>query len=127
MTENKKKIEDYEKSKGVAFPYRAWHKEKKIMCVVLLICFVNEYVNVLPDYQLEGGNQEEWKFDEIELMQTTEIRDMKNMPVFGGDILDFDEKEWGEKGFFSVAQWDFENGEWDFGGGLSSDVPKYRK
>lgn len=49
--------------------FRAFHIEKRIWCDVLLICFVNRYVNVLPEYQLEGGNQEEWSFDEINLIQ----------------------------------------------------------
>lgn len=33
---------------------------------VLLVCFVNRYVNVLPEENLEGGNQEEWPFNELE-------------------------------------------------------------
>lgn len=47
--------------------FKARHKTTGEMCDVLLICFVNRYVDVLPDSELEGGNQVEWKFDEIDL------------------------------------------------------------
>lgn len=43
------------------------HKVTKELVDCLLICFVNRYVDVLPDRNLEGGNQESWSFDEIEL------------------------------------------------------------
>ena len=33
---------------------------------VLLICFVNRYVDVLPEENLEGGNQEHWSFNDLE-------------------------------------------------------------
>lgn len=94
--------------------FRAWHKQKKIMCDVLLICFVNRYVNVLPEYQLEGGNQEEWRFDEIELMQFTGLTDMMGQKIFEGDVVRPSASHisancivvWGHSGFaLSYADW----------------------
>lgn len=43
------------------------HKVTHVLADCLLICFVNRYVDVLPERNLEGGDQESWSFDEIEL------------------------------------------------------------
>lgn len=51
---------------------RAYHKKSGHTEDVLLICFVNKYVDVLPEYELEGGNQLTWKFSEIELWQNVD-------------------------------------------------------
>lgn len=67
--------------------YRAYNKKTKEMEYVLLICFVNKYVDVLPERNLEGGMQESWKFDEIELMKNTGLKDIHNNEIFKGDIV----------------------------------------
>jgi uncharacterized phage protein (TIGR01671 family) len=67
--------------------YLAYNKRTKELCPVLLICFINQYVDVMPERNLEGGNQESWSFDEIELMQWTGLRDINNVPIHEGDIV----------------------------------------
>lgn len=47
--------------------FKAMHKKTMEMSDVLLICFVNRYVDVLPERNLEGGDQESWNFDDIDL------------------------------------------------------------
>lgn len=51
----------------------AFNRITKQKCLVLLICFVNRYVDVLPDENLEGGDQESWSFDHIDLYQKVEL------------------------------------------------------
>ncbi len=45
----------------------ARHKRLDVVELVLMIDMVNRCVFVLPESELEGGNQIEWSFDEIEL------------------------------------------------------------
>lgn len=51
------------------FKIRAHHKPTGQKCDVLLICFVNKYVDVMPESELEGGNQASWPFSEIIIHQ----------------------------------------------------------
>ncbi len=69
--------------------FRAWHKANKEMEPVLLICFVNRYVDVLPERNLEGGNQESWSFDDVEIMMGTGWQDKNGSEIFDGDILKY--------------------------------------
>lgn len=45
----------------------AQHKRTKEMCEVLLIDRINKYVDVLPESELEGGNQVSWNFEDINI------------------------------------------------------------
>lgn len=84
--------------------YRAFNRKTKEMEPVLLICFVNEYVNVLPERNLEGGNQEEWSFSDIELLPFIGLFDKHDKPIYEGDLiysepittanLDLDDDKW---------------------------------
>lgn len=51
----------------------AVNKNTKQKCEVLLMCFVNRYVDVLPLENLEGGDQESWSFDDITLYAKIKI------------------------------------------------------
>lgn len=59
------------------------------MQTVITIDFVNRNVEVLPEWELEGGSTVSWSFSDIELLQCTSIKDRKGGIVYEGDIVKF--------------------------------------
>lgn len=97
--------------------FRMWDDVLKVMYTPELDA---EIVNLWETPKFKGGVFE--LREDIKLMQFTGQYDCQNTPIYEGDIIDFDEAEWGGKDHIHKVEWDNENAEWSWGGGCTGDM-----
>ena len=83
--------------------FRAFVKDKEKIFDVKTIDFSYRFIT----FEEENKPTDTMRMlDQVELMQYTGLKDNSGTKIFEGDIVSFDEKEWGSK-YIEVVKWDY--------------------
>ena len=96
--------------------FRAWNRIDKIMGGTFTI----------GDWCGSYNMSDNIDTTDIDYMQFTG-KVLNGVPVFEGDIIEFDQKEWGGYDNIFVVEWDSNECRWSFGGGGGSSDDEFRK
>ena len=89
------------------FKFRIWDNILKVMYTPEMDFKIK---NLWEAPKFNGGVFE--PREGIKLMQFTGHYDSKGIPIYEGDIIEFDRIEWGGDNNIHLVQWDNENGVW---------------
>ena len=84
--------------------FRAWMKSLKWMCDVTNISFDSKLVDICQQGDTERCTEISVEFDEIELMQSTDMVDRNGKIIFGGDIVRTAKDVYSEPTYYEVVR-----------------------
>lgn len=84
--------------------YRAWMKSLKWMCDVTNISFDSKFVDICQQGDTERHTEMSVEFDEVILMQSTDMVDRDGKIIFEGDIVKMSKDVYSEPTYYEVVR-----------------------
>lgn len=84
--------------------FRAWMKSLKWMCDVTNISFDSKFVDICQQGDTERYTEMSVEFDEITLMQSTDMVDRDGKIIFEGDIVKMAKDVYSEPTYYEVVR-----------------------
>ena len=84
--------------------FRAWMKSLKWMCDVTNISFDSKFVDICQLGDTERHTEMSVEFDEIDLMQSTDMVDRDGKIIFEGDIVKMSKDVYSEPTYYEIVR-----------------------